>query len=114
MRILLVALAVFCTVHFVRMDLTEGTIPLAAFFEEESSCMEETPNHSIVIRMVEGDTIESLFALYPDPSQNFLERLEQFYSMNPHLEKQQFASGESIKLPIGGQAGAVCEEEGRR
>ena len=114
MRIILLALAVFCTVHFVRMDLTEGTIPLAAFFEDESSCIEETPNHSIVIRVVEGDTIESLFALYPDSSQNFLERLEQFYSMNPHLERQQFLAGEQIKLPIREQVDPVCEEGEKR
>ncbi|AXH99000.1 hypothetical protein DV702_04190 [Sporosarcina sp. PTS2304] len=110
MRILLLALTVFCIVHFVRVDLTDGTIPLAAFFEEETSCMEETPNHAIVIRVVEGDTIESLFALYPDPAQNFLERLEQFYSINPYLEKQQFQAGEQIKLPIGKPSEPICQD----
>ncbi|PIC65398.1 hypothetical protein CSV79_01900 [Sporosarcina sp. P13] len=110
MRIFLLALAVFCIVHFVRVDLTDGTIPLAAFFEEESSCIEKTPNHTIVIRVVEGDTIESLFALYPDPDQNFLERLEQFYAMNPHLEKQQFQAGEQIQLPIGKQSEPACQD----
>ncbi|MDV6377914.1 hypothetical protein ORD22_06510 [Sporosarcina sp. GW1-11] len=113
MRIFLLALAVFCIVHFVRVDLTDGTIPLAAFFEDESSCIEETPNHAIIIRVVEGDTIESLFALYPDPTQNFLERLEQFYSMNPHLKKQRFQAGEQITLPIGKQSEPACQDSDR-
>lgn len=110
MRIIILALAVFCIVHFVRVDLTDGTIPLAAFFDDDSSCLEETPNHAIFIRVVEGDTIESLFALYPDPSQTFLERLEQFYTMNPHLEKQRFQAGEQIKLPIGKPTEPVCQD----
>lgn len=114
MRIFLLALAVFCIVHFVRVDLTDGTIPLAAFFDEESSCIKETANHSIVIRAVEGDTIESLFALYPDPTLNFLERLEKFYSLNPHLERQQFLAGEEIKLPLGEQPDTECEESNER
>ncbi|ARD46789.1 hypothetical protein SporoP37_00090 [Sporosarcina sp. P37] len=114
MRIILLALAVFCTVHFVRMDLTDGTIPLAAFFDDETSCIEEMSNPSIIIRVVEGDTIESLFALYPDPTQNFLERLENFYSLNPHLERQQLLAGEQIKLPISKQADPVCEEGEKR
>ncbi|WP_153733188.1 hypothetical protein [Sporosarcina obsidiansis] len=110
MRILLLALTIFCIIHFVRVDLTDGTIPLAAFFEDDSSCLEETVNHSIVVRAVEGDTIESLFALYPDPAHNFLERLEKFYDLNPHLERQKFFSGEQIKLPLGEQPETICQD----
>lgn len=109
MRIIVLAAALFCIIYFVRIDLADGTIPLAAFYADESSCTEESINRSIVIRTVEGDTIEALFALYPDPSHNFLERLELFYSMNPHLERQLLLSGEQIKLPLG-KSETACQE----
>lgn len=114
MRILLLALAVFCIVHFVRVDLTDGTIPLAAFFEDGTSCIEEKANPSIVIRAVEDDTIESLFALYPDPTHNFLERLELFYDLNPHLERQELLAGEQIKLPLGEETDPACQETSKQ
>lgn len=110
MRIFFLAVTVFCIVHFVRTDLTNGTIPLAAFFDEETSCIEETVNQTIAIRTVDGDTIDSLLALYPDPNHNFLERLEQFYKLNPHLKLQEFSAGEQIILPVGSLIEQVCDE----
>ena len=51
------------------MDFAEGTIPLASFtHEQQQSCEEQIEMTSIPVTTVTGDTIESLFALYPDPA----------------------------------------------
>lgn len=111
MRIFLSALLLFAVIHFIRVDLTDGTIPLAAFFDRETSCVEEESTiHWIPVRTVEGDTIEALFALYPDPDSGFLERLAQFYTLNPHLENQALAAGEQIQLPMPAQEKKSCEK----
>lgn len=82
------------------MDLAEGTIPLASFMNEPRQCDETEQLTSIPITSVDGDTIESLFALYPDSELDFMERLSTFYSLNPHLQNQQITGGEKIVLPI--------------
>lgn len=100
MRILLIAVLLFATIHFIRIDFTEGTIPLAAFQEEAttSPCKHET--EYIAVKTVPGDTIESLFALYPDPDTQFIERLADFYTLNPHLEKQGVVGNEKVYMPL--------------
>jgi len=98
MRILLIAVALFIVIHFLRIDLAEGTIPTASYNPIEEPCIEET--FTIAVTSVEGDTIESLFALYPDPKSDFIERLSDFYSLNPHLKQQAIIGGEKIKLPL--------------
>lgn len=90
---------IFITIHFIRVDLVEGTIPKdIETTESVQQCIEET--FSIPITSIEGDTIESLFALYPDPETGFIDRLEQFYTLNPHLKHQGIVSGDKILLPI--------------
>lgn len=99
MRILLFASVIFITIHFIRIDLVEGTIPTNLEITESSQqCEDET--FSIPITSIEGDTIESLIALYPDPETSFIDRLEQFYILNPHLKLQGIVSGDKILLPI--------------
>ena len=75
MRILLLAVLLFVTFHFIRLDLVEGTIPLASFTHEQQQSCEEQQMTSIPVTTVDGDTIESLFALYPDPESGFIDRL---------------------------------------
>ena len=77
----------------------EGTIPLASFTNEQKQC-EEEKNTSIPVTTVDGDTIETLFALYPDTESSFIDRLSSFYSLNPHLQNQQIIGGEKIVLPL--------------
>lgn len=99
MRILLLAVLLFVTFHFIRLDLVEGTIPLASFTNEQKQCEEEKPT-SITVTTVDGDTIETLFALYPDTESSFIDRLSTFYSFNPHLQNQQIIGGEKVVLPL--------------
>ena len=111
MRILLIAVVLFITIHFIRIDLAEGTIPIASFADQPKQC-EEKETYSIPVTSVEGDTIESLFALYPDPSTGFIDRLTEFYLLNPHLQLQNIIGGEKILLPLSrGQAENCLESE---
>ena len=100
MRILLLAVLLFITVHFIRLDLMEGTIPLASFAQEQPTCKDEEQVKTIPVTTVDGDTIETLFALYPDPESSFIDRLASFYSLNPHLQNQKIIGGEKIVLPL--------------
>jgi hypothetical protein len=100
MRILLIAVAIFITIHLIRTDLMEGTISFASFSDPIEQCEERLEITTIPIITVEGDTIESLFALYPDPESGFIERLSIFYTLNPHLKKQKILAGEKVSLPL--------------
>ncbi|MFD1203900.1 MULTISPECIES: hypothetical protein [Sporosarcina] len=108
MRTLLAALAIFIIFHILRIDFSNGTIPLAAFYGEEVPC---DRNHTEVINVttVTGDTIESLFALYPDPHTTFVDRLSLFYSLNPHLQNQPIVGGLSVKLPLADPTEKLCD-----
>ena len=100
LRILLLAVAIFITIHFIRVDFIEGTIPTNAEIVEQDQCKEIEETFSIPVTSIEGDTIESLFALYPDPEIGFIDRLEKFYILNPHLKLQHIVGGDKILLPI--------------
>ncbi|WP_172369265.1 hypothetical protein [Sporosarcina jiandibaonis] len=108
MRILLIATIIFTLIHFIRVDLVEGTIPSKPYVEEAKTCEEET--FSITVTSIDNDTIQSLFALYPDPEITLLDRLTKFYALNPHLQKQEIVSGEKIKLPISSVQASNCVE----
>lgn len=107
MRILLIAIILFITIHFIRIDLAEGTIPMASFANQPEQC-EERETFSIPVTSVKGDTIESLFALYPDTASDFMERLNNFYLLNPHLQRQDLVEGETILLPLSRVQARVC------
>ncbi|WP_432355239.1 hypothetical protein [Sporosarcina sp. A2] len=111
MRLLLAALAVFALLYMLKSDLTEGTIQLAAFASDEPACHEVDKPVSIVVTTVPGDTIESLFALYPDPAIVFLDRLTLFYQLNPHLQLQDILGGEQIEIPLSNETVTICSKE---
>ncbi|WP_318615037.1 hypothetical protein [Sporosarcina sp. YIM B06819] len=115
MRTLLIAVLLFIAFHVIRMDLVEGTISLASFKNdsEPASCEEQVEHTSIPVTTVDGDTIEALFALYPDPDISFLDRLNSFYSLNPHLQNQQLVGGEKIILPLSRVPSGNCTESTR-
>lgn len=98
MRILLIASALFILIHFIRIDFAEGTIPHNISLETEVQCEEGTK--FITVTSIQGDTIESLFAMYPDHTFSFIDRLEQFYQLNPTLKHQEIVGGLDILLPI--------------
>ncbi|MDS9471056.1 hypothetical protein [Sporosarcina pasteurii] len=107
MRILLLAAAIFLTIHFVRIDFVEGTIPQKPTEDDQVLCEDET--RSIPVTSIHGDTIESLFALYPDAEIGFIDRLEQFYTLNPHLKLQGIVGGETILIPLSNSEQNKCE-----
>lgn len=106
MRLLLGACLLFIAIHIIRIDLESGTIPLTTHASEVKPCEDETS--SLMVTSIHGDTIESLFALYPDPSMSFIDRLQHFYTLNPHLEKQEIVEGLQILLPI---TTSLCQNE---
>lgn len=99
MRTFGIAVVLFIIFHIIRVDLFDGTITLASFFGDEVPCQETTVDY-IPVKTIEGDTIETLFAMYPDGDISFVERLSIFYSLNPHLQNQDLVGGLSIKLPL--------------
>ena len=108
MRILLIAAIIFTLIHFIRIDLVEGTIPSRPLVDEPETCEEET--FSITVTSIDNDTIQSLFALYPDHETTLIDRLTKFYSLNPHLQKQNIVGGEKIKLPMSSIQATKCVE----
>lgn len=107
MRILLLAAAIFLVIHFIRIDFVEGTIPQKDSNENTILCDDET--NYIPVTSIHGDTIESLFALYPDAEIGFIDRLEQFYTLNPHLKLQEIAGGETILIPLANSEQNSCK-----
>ena len=109
MRILIAAACIFITIHFIRIDLVEGTIPIPSFNTiEEIPCEDET--FSIVVTSIVGDTIESLFALYPDSEMSIIDRLNDFYTLNPHLQRQKIVGGEALRIPLSSKQLNNCVE----
>lgn len=106
MRILLMAAALFLIIHFIRVDFVEGTIPQNLSPQAEEQC--EKGNQFITITSIHGDTIASLFALYPDHELSFIDRLEQFYHLNPSLKHQEIVGETSILLPISTSSQGEC------
>ncbi|WOV88841.1 hypothetical protein QWT69_06985 [Sporosarcina oncorhynchi] len=108
MRTIIIAALLFLVFHIIRVDLFDGTIPLAAFFGEETPCIEPVIN-VIQVTTIQGDTIETLLSMYPDVESTFVERLSAFYSLNPYLQNQELKGGLTVKLPITKLAQTVCE-----
>ncbi|MEK4759486.1 hypothetical protein MHH85_04425 [Viridibacillus sp. FSL E2-0187] len=112
MKIFFSALGILFIAFILKIDLLEGTIPLAAFYKEpvvEETCVDVPDIKTITVRTIPGDNLQSLFALYPsESSMSFSERLELFYELNPHLLKQSFKPGESIQLPFSTKNAHSC------
>lgn len=101
MRFLLFTVVFFLIAAVIKIDLTEGTVPLAAFTEEQTQCNQQITITSVSVVTTAGDSVQSLFAAYPSEVDISLpERMAQFYELNPHLKKQAMVPGELIKIPI--------------
>ncbi|KXH87430.1 hypothetical protein [Sporosarcina sp. HYO08] len=109
MRIFILAIVLFILIHFVRMDFAEGTIPLASFTKQPIPCNETEEMPSITVTTIPGDTIESLFAMYPDPELNFMERLSAFYKLNPHVQNQTIIGGQQLYIPLSRHTTEQCK-----
>jgi len=111
LRALILTAIIIVIAFVVKVDLTEGSIPLTALQTKNTattSLCEKEP-HYITVQTIEGDTIHSLFALHPAKvPMTFPERLQLFYQLNPHLQLQEISSGEHIKLPLSFELANNC------
>ncbi|MER1986159.1 MAG: hypothetical protein ABS949_06165 [Solibacillus sp.] len=99
MRYVLLAIACLVIGYVVKIDLQEGAITHTTFYETQ--VCEQQVERTVRIKLVEGDTIYSIFAATPSPiPMPFPERLAKFYELNPHLQKQTLIAGELIYVPI--------------
>ncbi|KYG92240.1 hypothetical protein [Metasolibacillus sp. FSL K6-0083] len=108
MRYIIFTILFFIIATVVKIDLQEGTLPLASFYAQED-CEEQIDYewHNVIVRVQPRDTIYSLFAATPSDAPS-PERLAEFYKANPHLQQQSLVPGELIKLPIRKQKENKC------
>lgn len=100
MRYFILTVVIFLIATVIKIDLTEGTVPLAAFSSENQDC-NELRVKTVTVKTKEGDSVQSLLANYPtDERISMPERLAHFYEANPHLKNQIIVPGEFIKIPI--------------
>ena len=103
MRYIIITAIIFMIAFVIKIDLTEGTIPLASFEQPTSNqkCEKEFTIKTIPVITEMGDSPQSLFAAYPSEVEvPNAERLARFYQLNPHLQKQAMVPGELIKIPV--------------
>lgn len=99
MRYLLFTIGILLIAYVVKIDLQQGALTYTTFYETQAC--EQQRERIVRIKLVEGDTIYSIFAATPSPiAIPFPERLAKFYQLNPHLQKQALTAGELINLPI--------------
>lgn len=104
MRALVLTAIIIIFAFVIKVDLTEGSLQLAAFYPKDTEnaiCEQQREPNYITVQTIPGDTIHSLFALHPAKvPMTFPERLQLFYELNPHLQLQALVPGENIKLPL--------------
>ncbi|KGR74576.1 hypothetical protein [Ureibacillus sinduriensis] len=103
MRFLIFTAVFFLIAAVIKIDLTEGTVPLAAFDKQQAVevCEQQIAVKTLSVVTAAGDTVQSLLAAYPsEVDLSYPERMAQFYKLNPHLQKQAMVTGELIKIPI--------------
>ncbi|HWL22945.1 MAG TPA: hypothetical protein VNR38_04220 [Ureibacillus sp.] len=103
MRYIMITAIIFVIAFVIKIDLTEGTLPIAAFDNPKAmqKCEKEYTIKTIPVITELGDSPQSLFAAYPSEIKvSVPERLAQFYQLNPHLQKQALLPGELIKIPV--------------
>lgn len=109
MRYLLLAIAFLLVGYVVKIDLQEGALTHTTFYSTQT-CTQQT-ERAVRVKLVEGDTIYSIFAATPSPvPMPFPERLSKFYKLNPHLQQQTFVAGELIDVPIVENKKNHCKE----
>ncbi|SDM85389.1 hypothetical protein SAMN05518871_102399 [Psychrobacillus sp. OK028] len=97
MKIFVATILLLISFYIVKVDLIEGTIPLA-YSIQPVEC--DRKLDYITVEIVAGDSLQSLFSLYPSvESISFTERLADFYNLNPHFINQSFKIGEKVLLP---------------
>lgn len=102
MRFVITTIVIFLVAFAIKVDLTEGTVPLANIeVNEEEKCDENYDLTFVSVLTMEGDTVQGLLSTYSSfDGVSYPERLAHFYQLNPHLKKQQLVAGEYVKLPV--------------
>lgn len=101
MRFLIASIVLLLLAFVIKVDLQEGTLPLASFYAAPQSCEEVEQGSYVVVKIQQNDTIYSLFSATPSPIKTtFPERLAQFYQLNPHLNLQPLVPGDTVLIPI--------------
>ncbi|MBM7607085.1 hypothetical protein JOD29_000322 [Lysinibacillus composti] len=109
MRFLLFTILFFLVATVIKIDLTEGTVPLAAFSIEQKQCEDQYSLQKVTVQTTQGDTVQSLLAIYPSEVDiSFPERLSYFYKLNPHLQNQSIVPGEYIEIPMFKKSSEIC------
>jgi len=99
MKIFVATILLLITFYIIKVDMIEGTIPLAYSSQPvEAECVRKIDY--ITVEIMAGDTLHSLFSLYPShESITYTERFTDFYTLNPHFINQTFKAGEKVLLP---------------
>ena len=101
MRFLVTSIILVVLIFVIKVDLQEGTIPLASFYQTPVPCEKINELTYVSVQVMEGDTIYSLFSATSSPiKMTFPERLSKFYELNPHLQLQTLVAGDRILIPI--------------
>ena len=102
MRFLIASIVLLLIAFVIKVDLQEGSLPLASFYASSIPSCDEIPQESyVVVKIQQGDTIYSLFSATPSPVKTtFPERLAHFYKLNPHLNLQPLVPGDTVFVPI--------------
>ena len=99
LRILTWTAVFFLIAAVIKIDLQEGTLPLAKFYEVP--CVETVEYETVRVKVAPNDTFYSLFASTPyEAAISHSERLTLFFQYNPHLQKQPLVAGEEVLIPI--------------
>lgn len=101
MRILIASIIIVAIAFVIKIDLQEGTLPLASFYQTKNDCQNDEELAYVTVQVMEGDTMYSLFAATPSPiKMTYPDRLAKFYQLNPHLQLQSLVPGEQVLLPM--------------
>lgn len=101
MRFILSTIIILLVAFAIKIDLTEGTVPLANIENSKETCEDTYDVQYVSVLTVEGDTVQGLLSTYSSfDDVSYPERLAHFYQLNPHLKKQKLSAGEHVKLPV--------------
>lgn len=100
MRFVITTIVIFLVAFAIKVDLTEGTVPLANFENEQEKCEETYGVQYVTVLTVAGDTVQGLLSTYSADGITQAEKLAHFYQLNPHLKKQKLIAGEYVKVPV--------------
>lgn len=110
MKYVVTAIVCILIAFVIKVDLQEGAINYTSLKETES-CEDTLVIDEVRVKIQDGDTIYTLFATTSSPIDvSFIERLTQFYQLNPHLKNQSLLAGEYVYIPIVKEVKEVCSD----